>query len=96
MLTIKNYHKLCDKPIGRDGWKVLFSAEGDNHYEIKMVCTGKTSVTIYLERIPQLTNGGKVAYMFRNADGELTQYGVTPDWISDMNNLLKALHRFTC
>jgi hypothetical protein len=96
MLTIKNYHKLCDKPIGRDGWKVLFSAEGDNHYEIKLVCTGKTSVTIYLERKPTKTSNGRVAYMFRNGDGELTQFGVTPDWILDMGNMLKALDRFTC
>jgi hypothetical protein len=96
MLTIKNYHKLCDKPIGRDGWKVLFSAEGDNHYEIKMVCTGKTSVTIYLERNPTKTSNGRVAYMFRNWNGEVTQFGITPDWILDMGNMLKALNRFVC
>jgi hypothetical protein len=95
MLTIKNYHRLCDKPVGKDGWKVLFCSQSDSWYEIKMVSTGKTSVSVYLERTPQLT-GGRVAYMFRNEDGELTQYGVTPDWISDMDNMLKALDRFTC
>ena len=95
MLTIKNFHKLCDKPVGRDGWKVLYCAESDKWYEIKMVSTGKTSVSVYLERTPQLTNGGRVAYMFRNGDGELTQFGVTPDWILNMGNMLKALDRFT-
>jgi hypothetical protein len=95
MLTIKNYHKLCDKPIGRDGWKVLFSAEGDNHYEIKMVCTGKTSVTVFLGRNAERANNGRMAYMFRDVNGELTDMGVTSDWISNMDNLLESLEAFT-
>ena len=94
MLTIKNYHKLCNKPVGGDGWKVLFSAQADNHYEIKLVCTGKTSVTIFLEREAQRVNGGR-AYMFRDWKGEPTNRGVTPDWIADMDNLLTALEPFT-
>ena len=94
MLTIRNYHRLCDKPVGGDGWKVLFSAQADNHYEIKLVCVGKTSVTIFLERKAQRINGGR-AYMFRNWKGEPTNRGVTPDWISDMDNLLHALEVFT-
>jgi hypothetical protein len=94
MLTIRNYHKLCDKPIGGDGWKVLFCAEADNHYEIKLVCTGKTSVTIFLERKAQRMNGGR-AYMFRNWIWCETDIGVTPDWIADMDNLLHALEPFT-
>jgi hypothetical protein len=95
MLTIRNYHRLCDKPIGGDGWKVLFCAEGDNHYEIKLVCVGKTSVTIFLERNAERANNGRVAYMFRNWNGELTEMGVTSDWIADMDNLLTALEPFT-
>jgi hypothetical protein len=95
MLTIRNYHRLCDKPIGGDGWKVLFCAEGDNHYEIKLVCVGKTSVTVLLERKAERANNGRVAYMFRNWNGELTEMGVTSDWISDMDNLLHALEPFT-
>jgi hypothetical protein len=95
MLTIKNYHKLCNKPVGGDGWKVLFSAEGDNHYEIKLVCTGKTSVTIFLERNAERANNGRMAYMFKDANGELTDMGVTSDWISDMDNLLESLEPFT-
>jgi hypothetical protein len=94
MLTIRNYHKLCNKPVGGDGWKVLFSAQADNHYEIKLVCTGKTSVTIFLERKAQRMNGGR-AYMFRNWKGEPTNRGVTSDWIADMDNLLHALEAFT-
>jgi hypothetical protein len=95
MLTIKNYHKLCNKPVGGDGWKVLFSAQGDNHYEIKLVCVGKTSVTIFLERNAERANNSRMAYMFRNWNGELTEMGVTSDWISDMDNLLTALEPFT-
>ena len=95
MLTIRNYHKLCDKPVGKDGWKVLFSAQGDNHYEIKMVCVGKTSVTIFLERNAERANNSRMAYMFRNWNGELTEMGVTSDWIADMDNLLHALEAFT-
>jgi hypothetical protein len=95
MLTIKNYHKLCNKPVGGDGWKVLFSAQGDNHYEIKLVCTGKTSVTIFLGRKPEVTNSGTMAYMFRDWKGEPTNRGVTSDWIADMDNLLHALEVFT-
>ena len=95
MLTIKNYHRLCDKPIGSDGWKVLFCAENDKLYEIKLVCDGKTSVKVYLERKSTKTDSGVAAYMFRNGDGVLTQYGVTPDWISDMDNMLNVLDSFT-
>jgi len=95
MLTIRNYHKLCDKPVGGDGWKVLFSAQGDNHYEIKLVCVGKTSVTIFLERNAERANNSRMAYMFRNWNGELTEMGVTSDWIADMDNLLTALEPFT-
>ena len=94
MLRIRNYHKLCNKPVGKDGWKVLFSAEADNHYEIKLVCVGKTSVTIFLEREAQRVNGGRV-YMFRNWIWNETEIGVTPDWIADMDNLLIALEPFT-
>jgi hypothetical protein len=36
-----------------------------------------------------------MAYMFRNWNGELTEMGVTLDWISDMDNLLTALEPFT-
>jgi hypothetical protein len=95
MLTIRNYHKLCDKLVGKDGWKVLFATERDNHYEIKLVCVGKTSVTICLERNAERANNNRMAYMFRNWNGELTEMGVTSDWISDMDNLLTALEPFT-
>jgi hypothetical protein len=95
MLTIRNYHKLCYKPIGKDGWKVLFSAEADNHYEIKLVCVGKTSVTIFLERNAERANDGRIAYMFKDRDGEGDSVGVTADWIADMDNMLKILDGFT-
>ena len=95
MLTIRNYHKLCNKPVGGDGWKVLFSAEQTSFYEIKLVCTGKKSVTIFLGRKPERTNSGTMAYMFRDWKGEPTNRGVTPDWITDMDNLLTALEPFT-
>ena len=96
MLTIKNYHKLCNKPVGGNGWHILFCGEYHNRYEIKMVCTGKTSVTIFLGREKENMGSGRMAYAFRNWDGELTQYGVTSDWISDMDNMLRALNRFIC
>ena len=95
MLTIKNHYKLCGKPIGMDGWKVDFCSEQSTSYQIKLEHPQLSSIKVYLERTPQLTNDGKVAYMFRDADGELTQYGVTPDWISNMGNMLRALDRFT-
>jgi len=95
MLRIRNYHKLCDKLVGKDGWKVLFCAEGDNHYEIKLVCTGKKSVTIFLGRKAERTDAGTMAYMFSDWNYEPTNRGVTWDWISDMDNLLTALEGFT-
>jgi hypothetical protein len=95
MLRIRNYHRLCDKPVGGDGWKVLFCAEQTSFYEIKMVCTGKTSVTIFLERNAERANNSRMAYMFRNWNWNETEIGVTPDWIADMDNLLTALEPFT-
>jgi hypothetical protein len=95
MLTIKNYHKLCNKPVGGDGWHILFCGEQTSFYEIKMVCTGKKSVTIFLGRKPEVTNSGSMAYMFRDWNYEPTNRGVTSDWIRDMDNLLKALRVFT-
>ena len=96
MLTIKNYYKLCGKPIGRDGWEVLFCREGGKWYEIKLEHQHLSSIKVYLERESTKTSNGRVAYMFRNGDGELTSRGVTLDWISNMNNLLKVLASFTC
>ena len=96
MLTIKNFYKLCGKPLGRDGWEVAFCREADNWYEIKLEHPHLSSIKVYLERKPTKTSNGRVAYMFRNADGELTQFGVTPDWILNMGNMLKALDRFVC
>ena len=95
MLTIRNYHKLCNKPVGGDGWYILFCGEQTSCYEIKLVCTGKTSVTIFLERNAERANDGRIAYMFRDRDGEGDSVGVTADWISDMDNLLTALEPFT-
>jgi hypothetical protein len=95
MLTIKNYHRLCDKPIGTNGWKVLFCAEGDNHYEIKLVCVGKISVTMCLERKAARIKNGENVYLFKRWDGTLTSVGITPSWIKDMSNLLKTLDNFT-
>lgn len=95
MLTIKNYYKLCGKPIGRNGWEVAFCSEKDKCYEIKLEHQHLSSIKVYLEREPTKTSNDRVAYMFRDADGELTQFGVTPDWVSDMNNMLRALDRFT-
>ena len=96
MLTIKNFYKLCGKPIGRDGWEVAFCSEQSKSYQIKLEHPHLSSITVYLEREPTKTSNDRVAYMFRDADGELTQFGVTPDWVSDMNNMLRALDRFTC
>ena len=96
MLTIKNYHKLCNKPVGGDGWYILFCGEQTSFYEIKIVCTGKKSVTIFLGRKPEVTNSGRTAYMFRDWNYEPTNRGVTSDWIREMNNLLKALSVFVC
>jgi hypothetical protein len=56
---------------------------------------GKTSVTVFLERNAERANNGRMAYMFRNWNGELTEMGVTSDWIADMDNLLTALEPFT-
>jgi len=95
MLTIKNYHRLCDKPIGTNGWKVLYCGEGDNHYEIKLVCVGKISVTMCLERKPARIKNGENVYLFKRWDGTLTRVGITPSWIKDMGNLLKTLDNFT-
>jgi hypothetical protein len=96
MLTIRNYHRLCDKPVGGDGWKVLFCGEQTSFYEIKLVCTGKKSVTIFLGRKAERTNSGSMAYMFRDWNYEPTNRGVTSDWIKEMDNLLKALSVFVC
>ena len=96
MLTIKNYYKLCGKPLGRDGWEVAFCSEQSKSYEIKLEHPQLSSIKVYLERKPTKTSNDRVAYMFRDVNGELTSRGVTLDWISNMDNLLKALNSFTC
>ena len=96
MLTIKNHYKLCGKPIGMDGWKVDFCSEQSTSYQIKLEHPHLSSVKVYLMREASKMSNGRVAYMFRNWDGELTSRGVTLDWISNMDNLLKALNSFTC
>jgi hypothetical protein len=95
MLTIKHYYKLCQKPVGKNGWTVDFCDETDKHYEIKLEHEHLSSVKVYLQRKPARVKDGENIYMFKKKDGTLTNVGITASWIKDMNNLLKTLDNFT-
>ena len=95
MLTIKHYYKLCQKPVGKNGWMVNFCDETDKHYEIKLEHDYHLSTKVYLQRKPSKVKDSENIYMFKRKDGTLTHVGVTASWIKDINNLLKSLTSFT-
>ena len=95
MLTIKHYYKLCQKPVGKNGWTVDFCDETDKHYEIKLEHDHLSPIKVYLQREPARIKNGENVYMFKRKDGTLSSIGITPSWIKDMNNLLKTLDNFT-
>jgi hypothetical protein len=95
MLRIRNYHKLCQKPVGVKGWCVDFCGERNVEYEIKLEHDHLSSIKVYLQREPARVKNGENVYLFKRGDGTLTSIGITPSWIKDINNLLKTLDNFT-
>ncbi len=95
MLTIQNHYRLCQKPVGMRGWKVDFCSEQKEQYEIKLEHDYHSPIKVYLQREPARVKNGENVYLFKRADGTLTSVGITPNWIKDMNNLLKTLDNFT-
>jgi hypothetical protein len=95
MLTIRNYHKLCNQHIGMSGWKVDFCGEDANFYEIKLDHPHLSFVKVYLQRKKTLHIGDRSVYRFYDESLKATNQSVTIDYIADMNNLLKALDKFT-
>lgn len=96
MLTLVNHYRLCGRPVGNDGWTVLYSSELTNLYEIKLEHEHLSSVKVYLQRQLQETWKGESAYYFKDKDNKPTGVCVTSEWLKDINNLLKTLERFTC
>jgi hypothetical protein len=95
MLTIQNYYKLCQKPVGVKGWKIDFCGQRNVEYEIKLEHDNLLPVKVYLQREPARVKNGENVYLFKREDGTLTSIGITTSWIKDMNNLLKILDNFT-
>lgn len=95
MLTIKNYHRLCNQHIGMSGWKVGYCGEDSNFYEIKLEHKHLSSIKVYLQRKKTLHIGDRFVYRFYDESLKATNQSVTIDYIADMNNLLKALDKFT-
>ena len=95
MLTIQNYYKLCGKPVGIKGWEVAYCGEDSNFYEIKLDHPHLSFVKVYLQRKKTLHIGDKSVYRFYDESRKATNQSVTIDYIADMNNLLKALNKFT-
>ena len=90
MLTIQNYFKLCQKPVGTRGWMIAFADETKDYYEIKIVHSVHPSMKVRLQRNKTIMSGRKV-YRFTDSNGTATTQGVTTDYIGDINNFLKAL-----
>ena len=96
MLTIKNHHLLANKSVGIKGWKVEYCLEQTNFYEIKLEQrSSHTSIKVYLQRKKTVHIGDKFVYRFYDETRHATNQSVTIDYIADMNNLLKALNKFT-
>ena len=95
MLTIRNYHKLCNQHIGMSGWKVEYCGESSYSYEIK-ISSLNTHHSRKLELSRELTpvGNGKMAYTFYE-NGYASHRRVTPDYIQNMDGMLKALKSFT-
>jgi len=93
MLTLQNYYKLCNKPVGKLGWKVCYCNEQPDYYEINLEHTRLPSVDVRLQRNKTEMSGRKV-YRFTDIYGTATNLGITGDYIKDMNNLLKSLEHF--
>lgn len=97
MLTIRNYFKLCGKPIGTDGFTIEYASELDDYYEIKLIHPNRFSVKMRLARnIEELCNGDGEAYYFSYPSGTKTHVCVTADYIEDINNMLTELENFIC
>lgn len=97
MLKIENYYKLCNKPVGDNGWKVLFCDERPEWYEIHLEHKQHQlaqPVTIKLSRVSSLSPGGLTIYRFMDERGEYLRRAVTANWISNMDNMLSTLKRF--
>ena len=95
MLTIKNHHLLANKSVGIKGWKVEYCLEAANFYEIKLDHAHLSFVKLYLQRKKTVHIGDKYVYRFYDESRKATNQSVTIDYIADMNNLLKALNKFT-
>jgi hypothetical protein len=95
MLTIKNHYRLCQKPVGKHGWRVDFCCEQKEQYEIKLEHDYHSSVKLYLQRQKSLHIGGKYVYRICDKNLKPTIQSVTIDYIADINNLLKTLDKFT-
>ena len=93
MLTLKNYYKLCGKPVGKLGWKVMYSDEKPDFYEIVLEHEHLSSVRVRLQR-NKTQMSGKESYRFTDLNGTPTTVGVTGDYIKDISNLLKSLEHF--
>ena len=90
MLTLQNYYKLCAKPVGKMGWEVGFCNEQPDYYEIKLEHEHLSSVYVRLQ-INKTTMSVRKVYRFTDSNGIVTTQGVTADYITDINNFLKAL-----
>ena len=101
MLTIQNHHLLANKSVGIKGWKVEYCLEQANFYEIKLDHSHLSFVKVYLQRKKTLHIektlhiGDRFVYRFYDESRKATNQSVTIDYIADMNNLLKALNKFT-
>lgn len=94
MLTIENHHRLARKPIGKEGWAVYSTNEQASVYEIAIYHAAKSAYfKVYLQRV-KTQIGSKGVYRFLESNGTPTNQGVTADYITDMNNLLKSLEHF--
>ena len=95
MLTIKNHYRLSGLPVGKNGWEVCYSSEEKDSYEIKLEHDHLSPVKVYLQRKLGKSWGGEDVYYFVYKRNKPTGVCVTYDYIKDINNLLKALERFT-
>jgi hypothetical protein len=95
MLKLQNHYKLCNKPVGVNGWRVDFCGERTQHYEIKLEHDHLSSIKVYLQRQKSLHIGGRSVYRFYDENFKATIQSVTADYIVDINNLLKTLEKFT-
>ena len=93
MLTIKNYYKACDKPVGDNGWRVWSVDEHDDTYEFVLYKFNDSRI-IHLERTLTQRMNGKWSYQFLREDGQATVASATADYLQDIPHLLNNLAWF--